>query len=82
MLQGNKKLRENPFGRGAGRESPYIYMTADITKGIRHIRNSFKIKQKEFRAKGISAWIPPVDPPVLCSIDNEEKVKLKLYKVL
>ena len=62
MLQGNKKLRENPFERGAGREYPYIYMTDDVTKGIRDIRNSLRIKQKEFKARGISAWITPSGP--------------------
>ena len=82
MLWGNKKLRENPFEGGAGRESPYIYNTDDVTKGVHDIRNSLRIKQKEFKAKGISAWIPPVVPPVLCLIDNEEKVKLNWYKVL
>ena len=66
MVQENKKLRENPFERGAGRESPYIYMTDDVTKGVRDIRNSLRIKQKEFKARGISAWIAPVVPPVLC----------------
>ena len=66
-----------------GRESPFIYMTDDVTKGVRDIRNSLRIKQKEFKAREISAWVPPpVVPPVLCLIDNEEKVKLKWYKVL
>ena len=55
-------------------------MTDDVTKGVRDIPNSLRIKQKELRAKGISAWIPPVYPPALCLIDNEEKVKLKWYK--
>ena len=32
MLQGNMKLRENQFERGAERKSPYIYMTDDVTK--------------------------------------------------
>ena len=44
MVQENKKLRENPFERGAGRESPYIYMTDDVTKEVRDIRNSLRIK--------------------------------------
>ena len=52
---------------------PCIYMTDDVAKGVRDIRNSLRIKQKEFKVKGISAWIPPVVPPVLCLIDNEEK---------
>ena len=57
-------------------------MTDDVTKGVRDIRNSLRTKQTEFKAKEISAWIPPVVPPLLCLIDNEEKVKLKWYKVL
>ena len=81
MLQGDEKLRENPFERGARFEFPYIYMTDYVTKGVRDIRNSLRIKQKEFRAKGISAWIPLVYPPALSLIDYEEKVKLKWYKV-
>jgi hypothetical protein len=82
ILQGNKKLRENPFRRVAGSESPYVYITDDVTKGVRDIRNSLKIKQKELREKGVSAWIPPVVPPVLCLIENEQKVKLKWYNVV
>ena len=81
MLQGDKKLRGNPFERGARRESPYIYMIDDVTKGVRDISNSLRIKQKEFRAKGISAWIPPVYPTPLSLIDNKEKAKLKWYNV-
>ena len=54
-------------------------MTDDVTKGV-DIRNSPRIKQKEFRSKGISAWIPPVYSPALYFIDNEEKVKLMWYK--
>ena len=71
-----RKLRENQLERGAGRKSPYIYMTDDVTKWVRDIRNSLRIRHKEFKAGGISTWIPLVVPPVLCLIDNEEKVKL------
>ena len=41
-----------------------------------------ELNKKNLKQREISAWIPPVVPPVLCLIDNEEKVKLKWYKVL
>ena len=62
ILQGNKKLLEKPFGRVAGCESPYIQ--ADVTIEVRDIRNSVRIKQKEFREKRISAWIRSVVPTI------------------
>ena len=57
-------------------------MTDNVTKGVCDIRNSLRINQKEFKARGISAWIHLVVAPVLYLLDNEEKVKPKWHKVL